>query len=199
VPHDVVGGEPLPAPDAFDAVLLGGSRHGVHDPVGWIDDVAGFVRAADAAGTTLVGVCFGHQLLADALGGRVARATNGWGVGVREARVVAPHPWIRDDGPSFRLLVSHQDQVVELPPGAELVATSEHAPIAVFRRGRVLGIQGHPEFVPAYADALMRGRIERIGRPTVEAARATLATPTDHAAVATWLGGFLAQDDRVRS
>lgn len=192
VAHDVIGGEALPEPDAYAAVLLPGSRHGVLDPgTGWIGELIDFVRAADDAGTAMVGVCFGHQLLAHALGGRVERAANGWAVGVHRARVIEPHPWIAPEGPSYQLLVSHQDQVVELPPGAELVATSDHAPIAAFRRGRVLGIQGHPEFGPDYADALMSGRVDRIGLPRIEAARSTLRTPTDHAAVAAWIGGFL--------
>lgn len=193
--HDVIGGDPLPDPDAYDAILIPGSRHGVHDGHGWIEDLSAFVREADEAGTAMVGICFGHQLLAHALGGRVARAQNGWAVGVHAADVVAPTTWSSPRTERFHLLVSHQDQVVQLPPGAELVATSAHAPIAAFRRGRVLGLQGHPEFVAPYADALMAERVERIGAAVVEASRATLGTPTDHAVVAGWIRSFLMDPD----
>lgn len=192
VHHDVIGGEPLPEVGTYDAVLIPGSRHGVLDGgIGWLAELSDFVRRSDEAGTAMVGVCFGHQLLAHALGGRVARADNGWAVGVHEAEVVAPRAWMGPRPTRFRLLVSHQDQVVELPPGAELLATSAHAPIAAFRRGRVLGLQGHPEFVPSYADALMTGRVDRIGASVVEAARATLTFPTDHAVVTRWMRDFL--------
>jgi GMP synthase-like glutamine amidotransferase len=196
VEHDIIGGDPLPDPDTYGAILIPGSRHGVHDEgVGWIEDLSEFVREADEAGTAMVGICFGHQLLAHALGGRVARAQNGWAVGVHEADVVAPESWMTPPDERFRLLVSHQDQVVQLPPGAELVATSAHAPIAAYRRGRVLGLQGHPEFVAPYADALMTERVERIGEPVVRASRATLDTPTDHAVVAAWIRNFLVGAD----
>ncbi|WP_052665078.1 glutamine amidotransferase-related protein [Nitriliruptor alkaliphilus] len=196
VPHDVIGGEPLPAPDAYDAVLIPGSRHGVdEDTAGWVAALTDFVREADAARTPLVGICFGHQLIAHALGGRVVRATNGWGVGVHEAQVVAHETWMEPELDRFRLLVSHQDQVALLPQGAELLATSHHAPIAAFRRGHVLGLQGHPEFVPGYAEALMAERIERIGPDVVETSRATLEQPTDHGVVARWIRRFLATTD----
>lgn len=196
VEHDVIGGDPLPDPDAYEAVLIPGSRYGVHDEgLAWIEDLSAFVRQADEAGTAMVGICFGHQLLAHALGGRVARAQNGWAVGVHAADVVAPKTWMAPRSEHFRLLVSHQDQVVQLPPAAELIATSAHAPIAAFRRGRVLGLQGHPEFVAPYADALMTERAERIGAPVVEASRATLDTPTDHAVVAGWIRNFLTGAD----
>ncbi|MFA9429390.1 gamma-glutamyl-gamma-aminobutyrate hydrolase family protein [Egicoccus sp. AB-alg2] len=191
VRHDVVAGEPVPDPSTADGWILPGSRYGVHDQgIPWIDELVDFVRDADAQDAPMVGICFGHQLLAHALGGEVRRADHGWGVGVHEATVVSATDWMDPSLPSYRLLVSHQDQVVRLPEGASLLATSRHAPVAAYQRGRVVGFQGHPEFVADYADALMAERVERIGAPVVEAARATLDTPTDHGAVARWVGRF---------
>ena len=189
---DVVGGAPLPSPGEHDAYLITGSRHSAYDDLPWIAPLGTFVRDLVDAEVAVVGVCFGHQLIAHHLGGEVGRAAAGWGVGVHEARVVTERPWMTPPVERFRLIVSHQDQVTSLPEGAELLATSDHAPVAAFELGSALGIQGHPEFDPAYAAALMAARSDRIPAHVVAAGEATLATPTDHATVSTWLGRFLA-------
>jgi GMP synthase-like glutamine amidotransferase len=112
-------------------------------------------------------------------------------VGVHAADLTASvqPSWVPD---RFRLLLSHQDQVVALPEGAELLATSEHAPIAAFQVGSLLGFQGHPEFSPGFAAALMDRRADRIGAETVADARQTLDMPTDAVAIARWIGDHLA-------
>ncbi len=191
-PIDVVGGGALPSVDDHDGYLITGSRHGVDDDLPWIAPLGGFVQAAVDAEVPTVGVCFGHQLLAWQLGGRVERAPAGWGVGVHHAEVVAHRPWMQPPAAGFDLIVSHQDQVVTLPGDAELVATSQHAPVAAFEVGSALGVQGHPEFDPAYATTLMALRRDRIPAEVIAAGEATLAAPTDHATVTAWLGRFLA-------
>ena len=190
--HDIVGGAPLPSPESTDGWIITGSRHGVNDTdVAWIDDLLGFTQRADAAGTPIVGICFGHQVLAHAFGGEVQRAAQGWGVGVHDATVEVPTDWMTPDADRFALLVTHQDQVTRLPDGAVRVATSQHAPVAAYQQRRMLGFQGHPEFVRDYAEALLAARADRIGPPVVEAARATLERPTDHGTVARWMERFL--------
>lgn len=188
---DVIGGAALPPVTAFDAFVVTGSRCDAFAREPWILALGDLVRQAHEAAVPTVGICFGHQLIAHVLGGRVERAARGWGVGVRAARVVsaAPPPWVPD---RFRLLHSHQDQVVALPPDAELLATSDHAPIAAFRAGALLGFQGHPEFSPRYAAALMDRRAEQIGAEVVAEARSTLSEATDEAAIARWIGEHLA-------
>lgn len=188
---DVVGGDALPELGVHDGILITGSRQSVGDDLPWIDDLGQLVVRAHAAQVPLVGICFGHQLIAHALGGHVDRAPAGWGVGVHHATVTAPRDWMVPSSTGFDLLVSHQDQVTALPPGGTVLATSDHAPVAAFEVGSLLGFQGHPEFVPAYADALMDRRVERIGTVAIDAARGTLARPTDHGTVARWIEGFL--------
>ncbi len=189
---DVVGGAPLPELGAHDGLLITGSRQSVGDDLPWIRDLAGLLVRAHEQDLPVVGVCFGHQLIAHALGGRVDRAPVGWGVGVHHATVTAPRAWMAPARSGFDLLVSHQDQVTAIPNGATVLATSDHAPVAAFEMGSLVGFQGHPEFVVDYAEALMARRIERIGAEPIERARGTLGRPTDHATVTRWIGSFLA-------
>lgn len=196
VPVDVIGGERPSGPDQFDGWLCTGSRHSVYDDLPWIADVSTVVRDVHAAGVPFVGVCFGHQLLAQALGGRVERAATGWGAGIERVTV---------DGATARALGSispperslalhfmHQDQVVELPPGGDVLGVADHCPVAIMAVGpRALGVQAHPEFTPAYTDALLADRVARIGEAEVTAARAGLDRPTDEAVVAGWMARLL--------
>ncbi len=193
---DVVGGASLPEVGAYDAVLVSGSRFGVTDDLPWIHALTRLLRGLHAAEVPTVGICFGHQLIAHSLGGTVTRAEVGWGVGVHRAAPTAAGDETFATAQPFDLLLSHQDQVVELPRGAQLLATSDHAPVAALRTGSLLGFQGHPEFTPAYAAALMDSRADRIPAEVVARARATLTTPTHHAHVAAWIAEHLAPATR---
>jgi GMP synthase-like glutamine amidotransferase len=197
VPFDVVGGELPAAPDACDGWLCTGSRHSVGDDLDWIPAVAGFVRRVHDAGVPFAGVCFGHQLLAHALGGRVVRARSGWGAGIRRVGVDGHEPWMDPPASTLRLHFMHQDQVEVPPPGAVVLGRADHCPVALMRVGAsMIGVQAHPEFTAAYADALLADRVARIGEAEVAAARAGLRQLTDEATLARWLGRVLAGDGR---
>ncbi len=194
VPYDVDHGEIPGGPEECDAWITTGSRHSVNDDEAWIRDLEGFVREAAATRAPFVGICFGHQLIAKALGGRVAKAEQGWGVGLKEVAV-------RDGlglGESYRILNSHQDQVVTLPPGGEVLGWNEHCPVSMLRVGdNMIGIQGHPEFEPGYSLALMasrRGTV--IPEPVVDAGIASLEEPPDRDLIGKWVVGVLRSGGR---
>ena len=126
---DVEAGE-LPArPQDCDAYLVTGSSAGVYDPLPWIGELKGFLRHAKGR-AGLVGVCFGHQVMAEAFGGQVIKSPKGWGVGLQTYEVAAPQAWM-DGGTGLSLAASHQDQVVAPPPGASVVAASAFTPRSI--------------------------------------------------------------------
>jgi GMP synthase-like glutamine amidotransferase len=194
VPFDVVAGEVPVSPTGCDAWVCSGSRHSVYDDAPWIDAASAFVAEVHEAGTPFVGICFGHQLLAAALGGTVERAGSGWGAGVRRIDVIADEPWMDPRRPAVALHFMHQDQVSEVPDGGVVLGRTDHCEVAAFRVDRMLGVQAHPEFTAAYVEALLVDRADRIGDEATAAARASLATPTDEDVVARWLVRFLAGD-----
>jgi len=189
---DVRNGEVPARPDDCEAWLCTGSSASVFDDEPWIHDLAGFVRDAHDAQVPFVGICFGHQLLAHALGGRTQRA-EGWGVGALSMELLGPTPsWVDPVIPSPTLLYSHQDQVTLLPPDGQVLARAAHCPIAMLTVGEtMLGLQAHPEFGTAYVRALLEDRVDRIGDGATAAALATLARPTDERPVAAWITSFL--------
>ncbi len=169
------------------------SRRSVYDELDWIDDARDLHREVVHREVPYVGICFGHQLLADALGAPVQQATHGWNVGVHEYVIDRPQPWMGGDSSPIALLASHQDQVLALPRDAALLAHAEDGscPIGGMTVGeRAWTIQLHPEFVPELADHLLAGRVDLIGADKVRAARSTLDQPLSSARVAAWIGAF---------
>jgi len=190
--YDTCHDELPSAPDECQAYLVTGSRHSVYEDIGWIQRLAEFVRQVYAHDGKLVGICFGHQMIAHALGGKVVRSTQGWGLGVKDVKLSASHGWMQPPAESYRLLLSHQDQVVGLPPDGEVLGGNTHCAVSMFAVGHnMLGVQAHPEFNPAYADALMQMRKDRIDAGISDAARATLDKSTDEAVITRWISAFL--------
>ena len=179
-----------PEPGSCDAYVITGSRHGVYDGDPWISGLADFVGKALDAGSKVVGICFGHQLIAHFFGGEAGPAP-GWAVGAHESRVVGNAPWLEPQMARFRLLSSHKDQVTRMPQGAELIATNDFCPIAGFTWGEgVLTFQGHPEFRKPYSLDLMNMRRELLGEDTYRAGVASLEEDIHPLPVGRWILNF---------
>jgi len=186
-----------------DAYVITGSRHSVYEPLPWIEALVVFLRSAIAANKRVVGICFGHQLLAHFFGGEVQGAEQGWGVGVHQAKIVARLPWMTgaeavngaaalNTDEELALLCSHKDQVTQLPEGATLFASSDFCPLAGFVLGdQVLTIQCHPEFSKGYSRALMEYRKELLGERAYTDGVASLSQSTDELRFAQWMVTFL--------
>jgi len=185
----------LPAsPNACDAWLCTGSRYSAYDTMPWVGALAQFIRDLHVLKKPFVGICFGHQMLAHALGGEVAKAENGWGVGVLPMEIVSSEPWMQPPRAEVLIQHMHQDQVQRLPPGSVVLGRSAHCEIGMFRVGEtMLGIEGHPEFTPEFSEALIRARRERIGTERSDAALKSVRQPNDGMLVGRWIAHFLAR------
>lgn len=189
--YDVEGGEYPQDIDEVDAYLITGSKSSVYDDKLWIPPLIEFVQALAQRRKKMVGICFGHQLIAQALGGKTEKSLKGWGVGLHTHTFSRSPAW-HDGSEDLQLLVSHQDQVVENATGAEVLAGSDFCANAVCQvEDYILTFQGHPEFLPAYSREIMEYRRELIGEDVYEAGVASLAGQAEGERVARWVLAFL--------
>ncbi len=179
-------------PDDHDAWLITGSVRGAYEDEPWISSLLDLIRDLDDARTPTLGVCFGHQAIAQALGGRVERVTT-WGLGNRPALITSREPWMDPGHDEVGVFYCHRDQVLEMPARGRVVATAEHCPVAALAiDDHMLGIQAHPEFDPRYADVLYRGRFTRNSPDGVlDDALSTLDAPLHRVDVASWMLRFV--------
>lgn len=192
VTYDVEEGEYPSRVDEVDAYLITGSKSSVYEDKQWIRDLMEFVRELDRRKKKLVGICFGHQLVAQALGGRTEKYPGGWGVGLHRYHFDQKPCWYDGEGSDFQILASHQDQVTENAIGARVLAGSKFCANAVCQIGNhILTFQGHPEFVPGYSREIMEFRREVIGETTYMDGIRSLETAPDSEQVGRWILNFL--------
>ena len=174
------------------AYLTTGSKFGVNDGLAWIDALEEFVRQLWDQRIPLVGVCFGHQLMAKALGGTVGKSEKGWGVGVSFNQVVARKGWMDPWQEKLDLIVSHQDQVVQLPAQAEVLVSSVFCPYYVVQYGgHFMSVQGHPEFCKSYSRDLMEMRKGAIPDARLREGQVSLYAEVDSELMMRWVLNFI--------
>jgi GMP synthase-like glutamine amidotransferase len=185
---DVAAGEFPADPSDYEAYLVTGSPAGVYDPLPWIEPLKQFLR--DAGDRKLVGICFGHQIMAEAFGGHVEKSDKGRGIGLQHYEIDRVEPWM-DEMASIDVPASHQDQVVAQPPHTKVIASSPFTPFAAlaWTDRPAISVQFHPEFDPDYAKALIEARREKM--PDADRAIASLDRPNDNARIADWIRRFL--------
>jgi len=192
VVYDVEEGQYPDDVDEVDAYLITGSKSSVYDDKPWIPPLMDFVRELHRRRKKLVGICFGHQLVAQALGGETAKSPKGWGVGLHTHQFTTAPAWHDQGEVAFDVLVSHQDQVLKNAQGARVLAGSNFCENAVCQIGdHILTFQGHPEFVSAYSREIMEFRREMIGEQAYTTGMASLATEPQGQRVARWIINFL--------
>ena len=181
--YRVVEGELPKGVSECQGWLITGSRHGVYEDHPWIPPLEQFIRDCFAAHVPVVGICFGHQIVAQAMGGKVERFAKGWAVGATEYDF---------SGEKLTLNAWHRDQVTEVPPGAKVIASNEFcANAALLYDDRALTVQAHPEFRPAFVDGLMKTRGKGLVPDEVMAAAATrLADPIQDKTMAGRIAAF---------
>ena len=175
-----------------DAWLITGSRHDAYSDLPWIQALRAWIRLAHDADVKLTGVCFGHQVIAQALGGEVVKSTKGWGLGVSVHPMLATGSWMQPGLDQIRILASHQDQVALLPPGATRLAGNDFCPNFMFLQGdHIVAIQGHPEFSVEYNRALIERRRDFLSDDRYQSSLSSLEGEVDSATMMQWLLQFL--------
>ena len=178
--------------DMCDAYMTSGSKFGVNDELPWIGELEAFITRLYHAKKPFVGICFGHQLIAKALGGKVERSYKGWGIGVSSCRLPKQSHWMQPKKNQVNLIVSHQDQITHLPPNTEVLLGDDFCPYSMIQLGtHFLGLQGHPEFSHKYCHALMKSRKAAISPPRLRQGMASLQLQTDDSLILVWLVSFL--------
>ena len=187
--YNVEEGHYPDALDECDAYLITGSRMSVYDDEDWIRALEAFVVRCDKEKKKLIGICFGHQMVAQALGGKTEPAKAGWGVGVHHYSRADAAPDYMDD---FALVASHKDQVTKIPDDATVIASNDFCPVAGMMVGNhMLTFQGHPEFTRDYSLDLMNMRREILGEEVYTRGVASLEAEPGGDAVADWVFRFL--------
>lgn len=192
VTYDVQQGEYPASIDEVDSYLITGSKSSVYDPEPWIEPLKGFINQLHDAKKKLVGICFGHQIIAEALGGKTEKAAQGWCVGVQYAQLNEVAGAYGLEGQSFAIISSHQDQVTVLAKDAEVLASTPSCPVSAMGIGQhILTFQGHPEFEPAFMQQVLDMRRHIIGESNYQQATASLQIAADQLKVIGWIADFI--------
>lgn len=182
--------------DECDAYISTGSRHSVYEDLPWIARLEDFIRELDQAKKKYFGICFGHQIMIQALGGKVRKSDKGWGIGVTENQIYQAanaKSWMESTKPDLNLIASHQDQVVSLPQhvNIDVLAGSAFCPYYMLAYGdHFLSVQGHPEFRKDYSSTLMDVRRNIIPEERLAQGKTSLTTPLDDQLFARWVVKF---------
>lgn len=187
-------GELPPADDAADGWVITGSVASVNDEAPWMRALEQRVRERDACRQPTAGICFGHQLVAKALGGRVGPSPGGWRLGVAtthyRAEAAAP-AWLRPPAPALRLFALHEEQVLQPPRAAQVLGGDDFTPHAALRVGEhVLTTQYHPELGRDFVLAVLDVYGDEWPADLVTQARAQFAQPVDAEPFMSWLARF---------
>ena len=191
ISYPVIEGVYPESPEECDGYIITGSKSSVYDSDEWLGHLSNYVKNLASHRKKMIGICFGHQLLAHVLGGLTSKSNKGWGVGVMPSKIITNPEWMQPSMSSYSLLVSHQDQVVQLPPNSTLIAESAFCNYSAFQvEDYALGFQGHPEFVRDYSRRLMEMRRDRIPHERVEDGIKSLTENADHLLIAQWMINF---------
>jgi GMP synthase-like glutamine amidotransferase len=185
----------LPDPQRIEGIVITGSPAGVYEDHDWLPPLREFIRRAYAAKTPMLGICFGHQIMADALGGDVRKSEKGWGLGRHTYRVKGRPGFMLDAPETLSVACSHQDQVIAPPSEAEVLLASDFTPNAglFYKSGKALSFQPHPEFLDDYALALVELRRGKAPEAVVEEGVASFARTSDSAKMADYIGKFFSE------
>lgn len=174
-----------------DAYIITGSRFGVLDRQAWIDALIGFIQSLWQSRIQTLGICFGHQVMAAAMGASVGPSSTGWCLGISPTQIIQRQDWMQPFQSEINIGVSHQDQVLTLPAQGLCLARTNHTPIAAIAYEQTfLSLQGHPEFDKHYTRFLLNKRQPILSPQTFQNFQNSLALSLDTTIISNWIGHF---------
>jgi len=206
--YSVINGEMPDSVDDCDGWLITGSRHGVYEKLDWMLLLELFIQKLYKKQKPLVGICFGHQIIAQALGGSVTKSDKGWGIGLHHYKIEAAQSWMSNESLStpekVGIYAFHQDQINQLPAAATVFISSDFCPYAGLTYGdSIFSVQAHPEFEPSYEHALIEMYAGNVV-PELVAANALVGMQGPNASadtqlLARWIAYFFIQENHAKN
>jgi GMP synthase-like glutamine amidotransferase len=185
------------SPGVYDGYIITGSPASVNGEEEWVANLLKFIRSVSEKKIQTFGSCFGHQAIAVALGGAVAVSEKGWGLGTAKTYFDKSAPWMRPAHSELTLYAAHQEQVTQLPDGAEVLGGDEFCPIGAYRIGEtVFATEYHPEFTPDFIAGLVDHLEGELDPATIQRAKESLGTAAQGADFARWIVNFLEYSER---
>ena len=192
VVYDVISGEFPKQIDEVHGYIITGSKMSVYDEIDWIKELGSFVQELHKKKKKLIGICFGHQMVAHFLGGKTQKSDKGWGVGIHESAFTSAATIYGSEGQTYNLVYSHQDQIVEPAPSSVILASSDFCPYSMLQiEDHILTFQGHPEFKPEFSRSLMELRKDDFGNTRYKEGLDSLIKTTDADEVGKWIVSFI--------
>ena len=176
----------------FDGYVITGSPASANGSEAWIEELMGFIRELEVARIPTIGICFGHQAIARALGGHVDKNPGGWGFGVSPTHFTAHETWMQPAQTTVNLYAAHTEQVIVLPKNAAILGGSAFCPIGSYKVGdHIFTTEYHQEMTPEFITDLSHEIEKSIGNSVAQRAREQFEIPADGKVFAQWMVQFL--------
>lgn len=189
----------FPALEDYDIFISTGSKYSVYDDIPWIGKLKKMVKEIYERQKVFIGICFGHQLIAESLGGKVERHQSGYLIGVHDFTFTSKLSWMKPEADGFKILMLCQDQITVFPKGSLVLAESAECAIGMYTVGSTfLGIQGHPDFSKAYNKAIFRSRADSLGPDKIEKANKSLVEEPSIPLLRSYMHNFILGQTKSR-